>query len=196
MRPADAQVAFKPLAVISITQLEAQGKLDLTVTTPNDATWKRIRHSWGDPDYIVALVPKRRAYQYYCFDNLGVFVSNEQGRVSTRNARSIYGYRSAEGDSSKCKTNGAMFQIPPGITVQIHITARGEQVAPDTEVIVMPDWFFAKDNIVGLGLDEDWRTFANWSAPAGFIMVLVSAFFSIRARRLRRQATRPLDVTQ
>ncbi len=203
VRSADAQVAFKPLAEIPIGQLETQRRVDLSVTTPNDAAWKRIRHSWGDPDYVVALVSKRRDYQY-CFGRVGLSVRVTRGPdLVSADGSYMYGYGSDPSDDySSCRTISSVFRTAPGSTVQIHFAVNADesvlgtpQVAPDTEVMVRPDWFSAKDNIVGLMIDEDWCIFANWSALAGFILVSVSAFLFSRARRLRkRQVARPVDV--
>ncbi len=151
MRLADVPAAFKPFAEVPISQLEGRKSVDLDLTLPNDPAWKRIRHSWGDPVYAVALVSSHGEYQH-CFDGLNVQVTRGETQVSLKKFDYLfYGFSagSSAGDFD-CKSLGEIFRVPPGSKVQIHIKAEGDQLIPYANLIVRANWYNTKDHIMGL----------------------------------------------
>src|SRR5882724_6206310 len=110
-RPAsheEAQVAFEPLASLSLARIEAQGYTDLSVIAPNNATWQRIRRVWGDPCYLITAVSPSRK-NMYCFSKLGLGIQLETGSDSVAleaASEPLYGY------SADCQSYGVRFQAP------------------------------------------------------------------------------------
>jgi hypothetical protein len=198
MRDADMWSPLKPLAEVPISQSEGQKSVDLVLTLPNDAVWKRTRQYWGDPDYTVALVSSHGEYQH-CFDGLNVRVVHGESQVSLRNAHLFYGYSPRDSDID-CKSLGESFQVPLGSKIHIHLTAESDHVAPYTNVIVSADWHNTKDLMVGLDLDKDFRTLERWyenrMAVLGLIMILSAAFLFVHERlQAKHRRDRPVDAS-
>jgi hypothetical protein len=181
VRPNDAEVAFKPLVVLPLDWFSPQHFLSFTVAIPEGAAWKRIRHSWGDPDYVIALISKRAQHQH-CFDGLAAQVTQGGRQIGLENARSFYAFTSDSG----CKSLGKMFHAPAGSVIQIHITG-SERIAPDAELLMKPDWLYTKDYVVGMDVDADMRPWLVWSAVIGFAMVILAILLINRERRARTQ---------
>jgi hypothetical protein len=188
IRPNDAAVAFKDLAEIPAFQLREQHSVNLTVTAPNDPAWKRIRRSWGEPDYAIVHVGRNSlvgAYQH-CFDAVSVGVTQGESQLSLEDSGPIYGFSTdSDGFPPLCKSLGKKFRVRPGSAVQIDITAQSDQLTSDTKVIVRPVWDYTKDKLVGVAIDEDLRLIVKWLAVFGLAIMLLAGLLFVHARRLR-----------
>ncbi len=155
IRPGDTQAAFENLAEIPALQLRQQHQANLTVAAPNNVMWSRIRRSWGDPAYEVALVSSLDEYQY-CLDGIDAWVSEGGRQLGIDNANWMYGFSMEDSYPRKCKSVGRMFHAAPGSNVQVHLTAN-EQLASGAKVVVRPVWYNTKDKLVGVDIDKDFR---------------------------------------
>ena len=121
IRPEDENVAFENLAEVSALQLREQHAVEFSATMPNDARWRRVTQSWGDPGYEIALVSQHDRFQY-CFDGIGVAVSQNGRPLEVLDAGGIYAFGSAESFPRDCKSVGKMFHVPPGLEVRISLS--------------------------------------------------------------------------
>jgi hypothetical protein len=193
IRPDDGAVAFKDLAEIPAFQLRQQHSVNLAVTAPNDPAWRRIRRSWGDPDYAIVHLSGQGAYQH-CFDALSVRVTQGEDQLSLEDSGPIYGFSTdSDGFPASCKSLGKKFRVRPGSTVRIDITAQGDRLTSDTKVIVRPVWDDMKDKLVGVDVDEDIeedvRLIVKSLAVFGLAIILLVGLLFMRARRLRGSFT-------
>ena len=52
---ADARTAFQRLAEVRLSGKVGGGGVEITVTTPSNASWKRVVRNWGDPGYFIGV---------------------------------------------------------------------------------------------------------------------------------------------
>jgi hypothetical protein len=178
----DARVAFERLADVPLGQIESQGLDDVMVTVPSSAAWRRIRRSWGDPGYIIAVVAPGPKQYLYCLEKLDLRVSVAMGsqQLNLRTAEyPPYGY------SVDCKPAGLQFHALEGATVRIRV-ARGLGGVPrPANLVVEPYWTAgAKDHLAGVALEEQFhlRAVAGFSAVAGAAMLACVLWLFARRR--------------
>jgi hypothetical protein len=194
IRPGDATIAFEDLAEIPAFQLRQQHSVNLSLTAPDSAAWRRIRRSWGDPEFAIVHVrgnplPSVGECQH-CFDAISVRVTQGENQLSLGEAGTIYGFGTdSDGFPSQCKSLGNVFRIPPGSRAQVNITAQSDRLTSDTKVIVRPVWPYTKDKLVGLYLGEDIRLTVKWLAVVGLGIILLAGLLLVRERRLPSQFT-------
>lgn len=172
VRSADTQTAFRRLAEVRLSEAAGDRGVEITVTIPSDASWRRVLRNWGDPSYFIgAVLPRPRTYMY-CLEDLGARVEARIGDqpVDLETAYVPYGY------SSDCQPAGLSFQAPLGSVVKIHVTvARLPSQAAD--LVVEPYWTGGtKDRLVGTALEEDLRKIATALGVAGIVTILIAAF--------------------
>jgi hypothetical protein len=184
VRPADVRLAFERLATVSLNQAQSEGTLNLTATTPNDASWRRIIRNWGNPGYIIGVVSPGPSHYMYCLKDFDV-------RVQVRIGDELASLKTAEyapyGYSVDCTPAGLQFRARPGTAVQIHLEAALHSHRP-VDLIVEPYWTVGtKDRLVGISIQEDLhlRALANASGIAGIIAI------SFAALLLSRRPVRP-----
>lgn len=173
---ADTRTAFRRLAAVRLDAAVGSRGVDITATTPSDASWRRVVRNWGDPGYFIGVVlPRPRTYMY-CLQDLGARVEARIGDqpVDLETAYVPYGY------SSDCQPAGLLFRAPPGSVVRIHVTvARLPSHAAD--LVVEPYWAGeTKDRLVGTALDDDLREITTALGVAGIGAILIAAFLFSR----------------
>ncbi len=180
-RPDDARVAFENLVEIPVSQLQEQYSVNVSVPAPNNPAWKRIMRGWGEPSYTIALLSSTGNYQY-CFDKVNVKVSQEDRQLNLEHANWIYGVSSSDYDKfpQECKSEGETFRVRPGSIVQIQLAAKGDQLPHGANIIVRPVWYYTKDKLVGLDLDEDLHRIARWVAVSGLGMMLLAGLLFVK----------------
>lgn len=180
LRLGEEQAAFESLGAVSLNTIEMQGSCNLSVTAPNNSVWERIRRAWGDPGYIIAAVSSGGKHMY-CFDRLGLHIQAAIGSepIALEAATEpLYGY------SAECGADGLKFRVPPGATVNVHITRQVPRDMPPGSLVVTGYWTGeTKDRLVGLMLDEDLRKILNLLAVGGFALVLSAAWLFLRRRQ-------------
>jgi hypothetical protein len=180
----DVSIAFARLAEVPLNQVEGQGSVDLTLSTPNNAAWTRIRDSWGDPGYIVAAVSPGSRRDMYCLQKLDLNIRVTIGahEVSLGTAEyPPYGY------SADCKPVGVQFRAPAGAMVRIQVAGQRGRFNCPADLIIEPYWTVGtKDHLVGAALEQQFhlRTVASFLALAGGA-TLVGALWLFVRRRMR-----------
>ena len=56
VRPDDVEAAFQRLATVPLSAAAPAQGVELSVTIPNNASWRRIVRNWGDPGYFIGAV--------------------------------------------------------------------------------------------------------------------------------------------
>ena len=174
VRPSDVYVAFARLAEVSLKQVENDGSSHLTITIPDNSVWRRIRHNWGDPGYIILASPPGQKHQLYCLNDLGLGVDvEENGRPINLETAEYppYGY------SANCKPAGLQFRAPPGATLRINIIAK-DRFTGVANLIIEPYWTAnTKDHLVGVSFQADLhiRTVVNTLAVVGLATISLTA---------------------
>src|ERR1035438_3068989 len=174
VRPDDVEAAFQRLATVPLSAAAPAQGVDLSVTIPNNASWRRIVRNWGDPGYFIGAVsPGSRRYMY-CLRDLGVRVGASLGSqaVDLETAQVPYGY------SVDCSPAGLVFRAPPGAVVQIHLVG-AHQPLQEANLVVEPHWTVGtKDRLVGIGIDQQLhlRALATVLGIAGIIAISFAAF--------------------
>jgi len=187
MRPTDSDVACRSLIYIPASQFRQHSAITFTFTSPNDAAWKRIRHSWGDPSFAIvhASGNSLAGETQHCFDPFDVRVRQGRRDVPLEEAGGIYLFTSDYGGyPDRCKSIGKIFRVAPGSTVQIGVEIRKEQLISDTELIIWPYWPDMKDKLVGLSLDRDLPV-ERWAALVGLVLMLLVGLLLLREKYAR-----------
>ena len=117
IRPDDIRVPFRNLVEIPALELRQEHEVSVSMTVPDDAAWKRIRRSWGEPDYEVALISSLNELQY-CFEGINVAATEGNRQVSLQPGWGIYGF--SDGNSYQCQSTGRRFRAAPGSVVNIN----------------------------------------------------------------------------
>lgn len=183
VRPEDLRTAFKRLVAVPLRRVQKERWLNLTVTIPDDAAWRRIRRHWGDPGYIITAVAPEPKNYLYCLKDLGINVQAMLDREPLSLQTAIhppYGY------SIDCKPAGLVFRAPPGVTIQIHFDVQDGPLR-DIDLVVQPYWTVGtKDHLAGISLEQELhiKTVINIIAAAGIITIL-SAVVLFRRNRVR-----------
>lgn len=178
----DAAAAFQRLAEVPLDQLESQGLQDVVVTAPSSAVWKRIRRTWGDPGYIIAVVSPGPRQYLFCLEKLDlrISVALDSQQLELRTAEyPPYGY------SANCKPVGLQFRAPEGATVRIRVAGGLGQVPRPANLVVEPYWTTgAKDHLVGVAIEEQshLRAVAAFSAVVGAAMLACGLWLFARRR--------------
>ena len=176
----DDRIAFERLADVPLGQMESQEAVDVTVTIPNSAVWRRIKRSWGDPGYIIAVVSPGPRQYLYCLEKLGLRISAalDFEQLNLRTAEyPPYGY------SIDCKPAGLQFRAPEGATVQIHVAGDHRRFAHPANLIVEPYWTVGtKDHLVSVAFEEQFhlRGVASFTAVAGAAMLACALWLFAR----------------
>lgn len=188
----DAEVACGPLARIPLDQLENLGSAAVVVTIPDSAQWKRIRHAWGDPDYLVAAVESPQSAQIiHCLDELGINIDVIVKSVHIPLKPALgrpYGYRGT------CPQSGVEFRAAPGSDATIRVAAPRRHM-PAGELVLMCYWKKGvKDKLAGIALEEELWTIARITtgigAGAGFLRNLSLALPALYTHTARREEMR------
>jgi len=182
----DAAAALSPLARIPLDQLETAGSAAVVVTIPDNPQWIRIRHEWGEPEYLIAAVENpRRDGLIHCLDELGirVTVTTKAGQVSLKTAQGWpYGYRGTRPQS------GLELEAKPGTDLTVRVSSPPRRM-PAGELVLMCYWQNVKDKLVGIGLDEDLLEMSRVTKTAGILLII--AGMSLLMRRTAGKIARP-----
>jgi hypothetical protein len=181
VQPRDLRVAFERLAAVPLKRIDNDRSMDLTVVTPNDVIWSRIRRNWGDPGYIITAASPGPKHYMYCLKDLGLSVRAMIGSELLKLEIAEY---PPYGYSSNCKPAGLLFRAPPGATVRIHVGAQ-DRFSADADLIIEPYWTMGtKDHLVGISLEEDLhlRAVAIALAVAGIIAISLAVLLFSRGR--------------
>ena len=175
----DASVAFQPLTRIDLEGLD-NGPLSAAFTVPNTARWAKIRKVWGAPELlIVAVEPTRRSVLCLPRMPFRIELSEQKGGASRLQPHGgPYGY------STSCEGSSLRFNAAPGDELMLKITNTAP-TAPPGYLLVVSDWIYTKDHIVGLALDKDVASVLQWLSIAGSVLVLSGAAIFARSRLLR-----------
>jgi hypothetical protein len=185
VRPADVGVAFQRLLAVPLSRADGDRSVEVTVTTPNDASWRRIIRNWGDPGYFIGAVSPGPRHYMYCLDDLGIHVKVTTGDrpVSLETADVPYGY------SVECRPAGLVFKVPPGTAFKIRMAVAGHP-RQTADLVVEPYWTVGtKDRLVGIGIEEQLHlsVLASALGAAGTIMIAIAILlFLYRPVRLAR----------
>ncbi len=70
----------------------------------------------------------------------------------------------------------------------MHFVAVAGPLPIDTKVVVVPVWFYTKDKLVGLSIDQDLRDVSKWTMVLGLFAIAFADFclFGRNARLLLR----------
>jgi hypothetical protein len=177
IRAGDLRVAFQNLAKVPASQVRQQHSVNLGITIPNNAAWKRIRRSWGDPAYEIALISSVGEYQY-CLDGISIAAMKGDAPIALEEAESMYGFSSAASPAGECKSAGPGFHAAPGSRIQVNLVSDGELASGD-KIVVRPVWPYTKDKLLGVELDEDFRPIAIGLAVIG-LLIAVGAGITLR----------------
>jgi hypothetical protein len=184
----DEIVAFKTLVQIPLQEIEQKGFVTFTFSTPDDASWKRIRGAWGEPGYILAAAAPTGSELLYCFKDLDLSIQGMRGSevIPVEEATSsLYPY------STKCSPCGVKFLASPGENLVLHVKAPGNRSLPRGDLIIAHYWTSEiKDRLVGLSLDKLLRGPFNVLGVIGVIFLTCSAWLTLTDYR-RRRAARP-----
>jgi hypothetical protein len=180
VRPADERSAFQRLASVPLSQAASDVGVEITAVIPDDPSWKRVIHNWGDPGFFIGAVLPGSSQRIYCLRDLGTRVEARIGvnPLDLEAADAPYGY------SADCPHAGLSFRAPPGSLVRIHVTVAS--LPPQWPVLVVePHWTVGtKDRLVGIAIDRQLHLQAVTTAlgVAGIATILLAAYlFSHRS---------------
>jgi hypothetical protein len=179
VRPADVELAFRRLATVPLRRMTTDRHAEVTVTIPNDASWRRIVRNWGAPGYFIGAVSPGPKRSMYCLTDLGVRVEAriDNQPLNLEVADVPYGY------SINCRPAGMLFRAPPGTAVQIRLVIAGQPLQA-ADLVIEPYWAFGtKDRLVGIGIEQQLhiRTFTTTLGVTGlFVLCLAVYLFSRR----------------
>jgi len=187
IRSDESSVAFKNLAETPALELRQNHIVSMSVATPDGAVWRRIRRSWGDPAYEIALVSSLNERQY-CFDGINIRVTAGDQQLNLERAGWMYAFSSDDSVPQQCKSAGRAFRVAPGSVV--NITLRAERFGDGEMLVVRPVWDNAKDKLVGVDLDEDLCLVLRWMLVVGSGMLVLTGLMFIRAKHRGKRFAR------
>lgn len=185
-RSVDSRELLVPLETLSLQKLHPEVESSFSFSIPDDRDWRRARHSWGAPDYVIAIRLGRDFLGCVSPADLRVRLESAAGKpISTRsNAGIPYGY------SAECPNPTTRFAAEPGSTIIAHVVCRKRVTADGGELIILPLWpGNVKDHIVGAMIDRDINPIIEVCALAGTVAISVSVWMFLRVRR--RTSIRP-----
>lgn len=170
----DASVALTP--VLSVPLKSILRVLDSKLVIPDTTQWRRIRRDWGEPEFVIAAIAPDRQVAY-CLGTLDInVVVNQQGKpVPLTFAGAPYGY------SSDCLRSAFRFQAAPGTELEMRIYKFSE--SPTGNLIVVADWRYTKDKLVGVQLDAELQPRIKSMSVVGLVLVAIAGYL------LRRRAS-------
>lgn len=142
----DVSTALKPITRIHLDRIDAK-PLSVTLIIPNTDRWARIRHAWGEPEFVFSATGPTERFAL-CLPEMGVRIElrDQTGRaVALRPGSGPYGY------STKCESSSLRFRAAVGaeLTLEVTKTGEGASTVPAGDLIVVGDWFNTKDKLVG-----------------------------------------------
>jgi hypothetical protein len=180
----DLGLAFRPLLRIRLTQVEQERSVSAEVSVPDGLQWRQIRHYMGDAPLLLAASGPRDRESLYCPDQLGIQLKVATGSspVSPEKPFTPYGF------SLECLGSiGIQFRASPGTKVTAYVTATNQKPLPSGNVILINNWYDAKDKIVGVMLDEDFRKVFVVTSIIGAVLILFSAYLAFCPKHPPRQ---------
>ena len=180
----DVSRALEPLTRIHLGGI-SKTPLSVTLTIPDTARWTRVRKAWGEPEFVISATDPTGRFAL-CLPEMGVRVElrDATGRViALRPGFGPYGY------STNCESSSLRFRAAAEgeLTLAVAKTGEGMSKVPAGDLIVVGDWLYTKDKLVGVGLDKDIESLLKWTSITGYLLVLsgVAVFARNRAQQHR-----------
>jgi hypothetical protein len=175
----DVSTAFTPLTRIHLDRIDEK-PLSVKLIIPNTDRWARIRHAWGEPEFVVSARDPTERFAL-CLPEMGVRIGLRDptgGAVALRPGSGPYGY------STKCQSSSLRFRAAVGDELTLEVTKTQEVLStvPARDLIVVGDWFNTKDKLVGMALDEDVESLLRWLSIIGSLLVLSGLVLFVRNR--------------
>lgn len=166
----DAWIALQPLTRMHLGGVDS-GPLSATLIVPNTARWTRISKAWGEPEFVISAVEPTGGFALCLPDMpLRVELSDQTGGViPLRPNGGPYGY------STGCEFGSLRFHAALGDKFTLKVTKTGVGTVPAGDLIVVGNWLYTKDKLVGLDLDHDVESLVTWLSIGGLLLVLSGA---------------------
>jgi hypothetical protein len=176
----DVGTALTPLTRIPLDGIGKRPLTTLKVVIPDTAQWKRIRREWGDPAFTISAVSSERQFAY-CLPELamGIYIYEHGNHVPMEISYPAYGY------STDCQQSSLKFRAAPGTELLVTIARSSQQSLPTGELIVIANWPYTKDKLVGHSLDRELRPTVGTATIFGAMLVAVAVYLH------RRRVLRP-----
>jgi len=72
------------------------------------------------------------------------------------------------------------FRAAPGNMLALTVTSRRGRALPAGNLVVVPNWWNTKDDLVGVGMDKDIATLVQWISFMGIALVPAGAVLMFR----------------
>jgi hypothetical protein len=170
--PEDLVVAATPVARLPLTGLRSGGPVRLSFQIPDSTQWARIRRHWGPPRYLVFAVDNTgTTILPFASLHVSVDIRGRHGAlVSERSTGRVHNY------SQEHQDTGLRFDPQVGDELQLQVETHHTDTLPDGELIVEPYLeSFTKDDAVGVGVAELFKTVFTWSALVGIALLFAAA---------------------
>jgi len=144
------------------------GPLSATLIVPNTARWTRIRKAWGESEFVISAVEPTGSFAL-CLSDMPVRIelSDQTGGVIPLQPDGPpYGY------STGCESSSLRFRAALGDEFTLKVTKTGIRSVPAADLIVVRNWLYTKDKLVGLDLDHDVESLVTWLSIVGLLLVL------------------------
>jgi hypothetical protein len=154
------------LADVKLDQVATTKSLAIPVVIPDTPQWARIRRRWGEPDFLIAAVSPAKSL--YCLPTLHVTIAvmQEGDQIETEPAGALYAY------SSDCPTSSRKFNAAPGSRLTVAVAKTKTDPLPPGELIIVGSWYNTKDKLVGISLDQEWRSVPTIAIISGLVLIL------------------------
>lgn len=180
----DVSRVVEPLARIHLAEVTSK-PLSVTFVVPTTTHWIRVRQAWGEPELVlVASNPLRQLALCLPTMPLRFELRSSTGRPSAlQPSFPPYGY------SDDCESSCLRCRAVVGdeLTLAAVTTREDKNSAYSGDLIVVADWAHQKDKLVGLSLERDLDSLANWLLYAGALFVFSGVAVLVRRYILQRR---------
>ncbi len=180
----DVSRVVEPLARIHLAEVTLK-PLSVTFVVPTTTHWMRVRQAWGEPDFVlVAFNPGRQLA--LCLPTMPL---RFELRSSTGRSFALQPSFPPYGFSDDCESSCLRFRAVVGdkLTLTVVTTREVTISAFSGDLIVVGDWAHQKDKLVGMSLERDLDSLANWLLYAGALFVCSGVAVFVRRYVLHRR---------
>lgn len=151
----DARAVMAPLLVMPLSEVPPNRAIRKTVRVPTSDHWRRIRSSWGEPEFLVTLAGEDDG-SAACIDQTSLKVEVRlDGRPAPILERRFGSYR--RGFAPMCEQGGVLhFHASVGEEIEMTVLLNDSHRRTG-KLILEAEWKGQKDKLVGTSLTDLFR---------------------------------------
>jgi hypothetical protein len=176
---ADVSQALAPIATVPLTEAYADSQVTTQFVIPDTAAWRRIRRSWGEPDFVIVVTTSDRHALCLSRLDLAISITDKGNPVRVAPGSLPYAY------SEDCNESGLRFHALPGSSLHLQIAEHERRGITEEQLVVAADWLYFKDDIVGSDLNQKTERAGRAALLLGVVVLAFPVGSSLLSRGRR-----------